>query len=567
MADLDNYPVDVGIPPGIRDLTVNVSTNESAQRWFERGYAWAAGFNRQEAAYCFTQAVELDPNCTMGYWGIAMVHGPDYNNSEKSGYYHMAAQETTWPSMHVAVDAVEKAKQIIANKSDASALPQHNALILALDKRYEWPVTETTPALAVPYAEHMENLVVQFPNDTEVAITAAEAVLCLSPWNLYNKSKEINSFGIRAKAQVDHGLKTNPTSPWLCHLKVHLNEMGPLEMFDWHSANSLRKDASRIDGIGHLMHMPTHLDIQVGSYKDAWEWNERAYKVDAVTIKATGRSKFWVGYYVHNIEFCAWAAMYGANKSTALRAAAEMNIALPEKLIENSELVQTYFETYTMVELMVFIRFGMWDSILETSFKTDRKAHLFHTLFLHFARGIAFGVKNDVFNAHAEQKKFLDVLATVTFGLRKKHNIDGVCIGEIARDVLAGEILYREQKYDEAFAVLREGVAKSDNLAYDEPHGWYMSVRQTLGALLTEQQMFEEASRLYTEDLIVFPNNVWSLSGLATCYTARGDPRVDDVRARLAVAANNADIVVGASCACALKQWDGSAVLKRKAME
>ena len=57
----------------------------------------------------------------------------------------------------------------------------------------------------------------------------------------------------------------------------------------------------------------------------------------------------------------------------------------------------------------------------------------------------------------------------------------------IAKEVLAAELLYREAQYDAAYAHLREGISLSDALPYDEPAGWLMSVRQTLGALLVEQ--------------------------------------------------------------------------------
>ena len=98
--------------------------------------------------------------------------------------------------------------------------------------------------------------------------------------------------------------------------------------------------------------------------------------------------------------------------------------------------------------------------------------------------------------ARAEQAKFLELFATLKPGDRKKHNIDGVAMAEVARDILAGEILYREGRYADAFAVLRAAIGSQDAMAYDEPAGWLMSTRQTLAALLTEQEGYEEACKL-----------------------------------------------------------------------
>ena len=186
----------------------------------------------------------------------------------------------------------------------------------------------------------------------------------------------------------------------------------------------------------------------------------------------------------------------------------------------------------------------------------------------------------------------------------------------IADDILDAEISYREGKLDDAFASLRDGaVAKFDALPYDEPHGWLMSPRQTLGALLTEQGRAGEAIRVYEEDLVLFPKNIWSLTGLKICLTggeaggegggeggkegggkgggegggegatatasmnissggccgegggskkssigSGGDgdgdyDRLREVEALLAEAAKGADVKVGASCACALENW------------
>jgi hypothetical protein len=61
------------------------------------------------------------------------------------------------------------------------------------------------------------------------------------------------------------------------------------------------------------------------------------------------------------------------------------------------------------------------------------------------------------------------------------------------QQVLDGEVLYREGRHAEAFAALRRAVSLVDKLPYDEPHGWLMSARQTLAALLTEQGEYQEA--------------------------------------------------------------------------
>ena len=127
----------------------------------------------------------------------------------------------------------------------------------------------------------------------------------------------------------------------------------------------------------------------------------------------------------------------------------------------------------------------------------------------------------------------------------------------VASCVLDAEISYREGKYASAFQMLREGIKRFDALPYDEPEGWLMSVRQTAGALLSEQKHYEEAARLYEEDLEKYPNTIWSLVGLKTCYHALNpeDERIADLEKRIESARDLVDTNIGASCACALTKW------------
>mmetsp|Transcript_31932 Transcript_31932/g.83681 ORF Transcript_31932/g.83681 Transcript_31932/m.83681 type:complete len:648 (+) Transcript_31932:88-2031(+) len=549
------YAYDLGVPEAT--VIPVASGNIEAQRWFRLGYAWAAGFHREEAAHCFEEAIKLDPTSALAQWGLAISHGPDYNFSERRGFYSAANKETGWPSMLTGVTAAARAKELSVQPG-SMVLPPHRAMIDALTLRYEWPISdETTPELKHKYSDAMAAVHDTFPDNAEVAIMAAEAVAALRPWDLYDRQvgtkPKLNNVGVRFKAYVTAGLKVAPKNHWLCHLSVHLNEMGPVEDFNWAAAEVLRDPCVAIAGHGHLLHMPTHLDIQVGKYDAAMKWNIAGYTADEKTMKACPRTTVWTGYYVHNIEFCAWASLYGAHRENALEAAKTINAALPVEFLAASDQAAKYYEPYSTLETMVLVRFGMWDELLQLPFRDDPAVHLMYTLFLRFGRGVAYGAKGDVAAARAEQAAFLELLPTLKPGDRVKHNVDGADMAAIAADVLAGEVLYREGRYSEAFAVLRNGITKTNALPYDEPHGWLMSVRQTLAALLTEQGEYTEAIRLYREDLEMFPDNVWSLTGLKNAYGGQ----LADVEVRLAKATEAADVVVGASCACALSHFNG----------
>jgi len=121
----------------------------------------------------------------------------------------------------------------------------------------------------------------------------------------------------------------------------------------------------------------------------------------------------------------------------------------------------------------------------------------------------------------------------------------------IARAMINGELLFREGRREEAYAILREGVAAEDALVYDEPPGWMLPVRHALGALLMAGERYAEAEAVYREDLRRNRDNGWSLTGLQLALEKqeRG-PEADELSVRLARAFNTADTRPTSSCYC-----------------
>ena len=166
----------------------------------------------------------------MAHWGLALMHGPDYNFSAKQGFYGLAAQPEGYPSLHVATVAAAKAVALAAGGP-----AREEALARALVLRYEWPVAEGTPALQERYADEMERVALLFATDADVQAVCAEALMCLAPWELYESDRTPKPIGLRVKAVLDRGLQASPTHIWLCHLKIHYSEMGCVQHEHMHS--------------------------------------------------------------------------------------------------------------------------------------------------------------------------------------------------------------------------------------------------------------------------------------------------------------------------------------------
>src|SRR5204862_6900124 len=106
--------------------------------------------------------------------------------------------------------------------------------------------------------------------------------------------------------------------PGVLHLYIHLMEMSrhPDDALD--AANALRDLAP---DAGHLIHMPTHIDVLLGDYYRVIEDNDRAIAADARHVAERGRPNFYSLYCVHNHHFRIYGAMFAGRKATALDAA------------------------------------------------------------------------------------------------------------------------------------------------------------------------------------------------------------------------------------------------------
>jgi tetratricopeptide (TPR) repeat protein len=172
------------------------------------------------------------------------------------------------------------------------------------------------------------------------------------------------------------------------------------------------------------------------------------------------------------------------------------------------------------------------------------------TAMWRFNRAVAYAAKGQVAEAEREQAEFRKAVQAVPEDAMMAVNPAHKVLS-IADHMLAGEIAFRRGEIDASVAELRKAIAIEDDLLYMEPPEWIQPVRHTLGAVLVSAGRFDEAERVYREDLEIWPENGWSLHGLARCLEARGQA-VDaaQVQERFAKAWQRADVKIDSSCLC-----------------
>ena len=217
--------------------------------------------------------------------------------------------------------------------------------------------------------------------------------------------------------------------------------------------------------MGHLVHMPTHIDIQCGHYRDAMHWNQKAIIADRKFYDRAGPMNFYSGYRVHNYHFAAYGAMFLGQYAPAIAAADELIETMPEAMLRiPSPPMADFFESYVSIRQHVLIRFGKWREIIAQDLPADRDLYCNTVAMMHYAKGVAHAALGDVAAAEAEQALFREAAKRVPKS-RQIHNVLCVQLLAIAEEMLAGEIAYRRGEHDACFARLRAAIALEDDAA------------------------------------------------------------------------------------------------------
>jgi tetratricopeptide (TPR) repeat protein len=530
LAAFDLHAAKEPLYDGLGSYSRKVTTNSpEAQRYFDQGLAFVHGFNHNAAIRAFEQAAQLDPKCAMAHWGIALASGPHINFP----LVPPPAAELAWKEIGLAK----------ANEENAS--PVERALIDALNKRYANPQPEDRGPLDRAYADAMREVWKKFPNDPDAGVFFAEAMMDLRPWDQWTPEGQPNPGTDEILATLEAVLKLNPKHPFANHLYIHAVEASPHPERANAAAERLR---NLQPGLAHNVHMPSHIDIRTGRWLEAVDTNLNAVAADQRFRKIFGPAKGFLNVYVaHNRHMLAYATMMTGQRDLAMKHIRAMVAELPADFLKENALQG---EGFVAMPLEVMVRFGLWDEILA---EPDQYAEYmpFTRAFHHAARAIAYAAMGDATNARKAQSVFLERAKLVP----KEDSLgNNSCesILALATKMVEGEILVAENKIGNGIAELRAAIALEDALKYDEPPGWLIPVRHSLGAELMKQGRFAEAEQVYRDDLARLPGNGWSLLGLTESLRAQKKNADEATRtqAKFEKVWTKADLTITSSCLC-----------------
>lgn len=314
---------------GTGNVWFPVSTKVAlAQQFFNQGVGQLHGFWYFEAERSFRQVAQLDPDCAMAYWGMAMA------NFENKGR------------------AAELIRKAVERKDGASKREQ-----LWINGLANYLSSEPKEAKSAKqkYIRSLEEIIHDHPDDLE-----AKAFLAVRLWQ-FNGDLPITSHQA-VDSILDQVFALNPMHP-AHHYRIHLWDGEKPER----ALESAARGGQAGPGIAHLWHMPGHTYSKLKRYSDAVWQQEASSRADHSHMMRDRVMPDQIHNYAHNQEWMTRNLINIGSSRDALTIAANL-VEHPRHPDYNTSARGGRSASYGRTRLFeVLQRFEMWDELIRLS--------------------------------------------------------------------------------------------------------------------------------------------------------------------------------------------------------
>ena len=500
---------------GIGNVSMQITATPEAQAWFNQGLNLLHDFWDYESAKAFEQAVRVDPQCAICYWGLYRAES----------FYHSTQPDYAGVSLAKAVSL-----QKHASKRERMYIDSDAALVAATKKGRD----KTGLSKSV---EVLRQLVKKYPKDTQAPIFLAWAV-----------------GGKEGTALLEGVLKEDPQNSAANHYYIHQLEGSDHPEKAVHSADIL---TSLAPASGHMVHMPGHIYYRLGEYAKAEQAFDESMHVDEMYMRTNRVNVDNDWNYVHNLMYAVANLLEEGKLKEATEYSAKLTGARGE--LDSTLYPFSVRDSISRLnpELPVVLRTGDWQQVIELS-KAKQPPESQPNLRFLARELVTFGMGMQAADAREAEKaqddsaqfdaelwrmtqqirdaqmktsaKEPDAAATGSAKIPRKISVmsDGY-IEPLMRVLslmsleLRGSALEVSKEPAEAKAVFARAAAEEKALGYHEPPLYIRPVGETEAAALMAAGDVADAKAAYEQALIERPRSGFPLYGIALCSEKHED--------------------------------------------
>ncbi len=502
---------------GIGNGHLQISTSSpEAQIWFDQGLNLLNDFWDYESSRAFEQAIRLDPNCAMCYWGL--YHAESFHDEDE-----------TWST-----DALKHAEKLSKH-----ATPQEKLYIAAgweeEKARKQKVPSHDDESMTIAHIDSkqtriLRKLIALSPDDTEARILLAESLM-----DEFDKNSQPNPGTSEGQAILKATLAQHPDDSATNHYWIHAVEPG-LAPAD--ALASARKLGALAPASGHMVHMPGHIFYRTGDYESARNSFLTSMRVDVDYMSAQHVAVDNDWNYVHNLMYLIADLLEAGRIQEATAISNKLNAA---RGMSDATLYRHSTRdgiTRLDPELPVALRSADWPRATELLRHSNPAPNLENLIalrasLLDYTQGLQALQAGDAASAekYSEDMDKL-MLSKPSSPEAKMVSMPGMPTSKdavaaplhsflnVAALELQGSILMVRDKIEEADATFNKAMEAEKHLGYHEPPNYIRPVGETRGDALMRAHWYNAAKQAYEAALEERPNSGYPLFGIAQAEAA-----------------------------------------------
>lgn len=469
-------------------VNFTISCSRDVQARFNKGLALLHNMMYLQAEKEFKAVADLDPDCAMAHWGIAMT------------LFHPLWAPPSSDELQRGWEATQKASQL------KPSTKRERDYIKAVTAFYKDWKTVNHPVRISAWEKNQKEVFKANPEDIDAGAFYALAHLATAPKGdkTFRHQKESGTI-------LENLLKKAPMHPGLFHYIIHAYD-NPL------LANRALEVAREYDKIApdapHAQHMPSHIFVRLGLWTLTSEWNMRSAEA-AMKKSKPGELSL---HYIHAMDYLIYAYLQEARDKKALDTLKTIN--------SNSNYQDSFASAYGIAAAPAryYLELRQWEEASRLKLRTPGtfpwdKYPWFEAI-TYFARGLGAARIKDGDRAR-DSMRTLDTFYERSIKAGQDY---WAVLVDSQRKTVAAWTAYSAGKTDKALQLMKEAAQIEDSVdKHPVTPGAVLPARELLGDMLVLLGKYDEAIDAYKESLLISPNRYNSLYGAGYAAESSGD--------------------------------------------